>query len=60
MLHIIADLDNGSVMAQYWEILTSPSHLLAELTIEFASACLGFIYAKGWVKRHDERKHGIQ
>lgn len=44
---------------EYLDILTSPAHLMAELTIEFVSAFIGFLWGRKWLKKHDEEKHNV-
>lgn len=45
----------------YWHVLTSPAHLLAELTIELFTGLLlypvGRLVIRKAIKRHDEVHH---
>lgn len=51
--------ETGSVLHQYWQILTDPAHILAELTIEAALAIPGLAYGRVWLRRHDKEKHSV-
>lgn len=56
MIHTLADSDT------YWSILTSPAHLLAEITVEVVSGVLVYpLWRRGrerWHAKHDKEAHG--
>lgn len=37
----------------YFEILSSPAHMLAELTVELVTGCVLYPLGRAWLRRHD-------
>lgn len=41
----------------YLEILSSPAHMLAELTVELLTGCILFPIGRKLLQRHDRKAH---
>lgn len=55
--------EHVGVLTEYFEVITDPAHIGAELTFIFLeTVVIGLILTpliKRWVKRHDKKYHGV-
>ena len=45
---------------EYFHIITSPGHIMAELTIEAVVALVALIPFRTWLRRHDKTHHSVE
>lgn len=63
MIRLLANEASGGVLSEYWNIVTDPAHIMAELTIELLFGAVGFFIGRrkwrDWLNKHDHEVHGV-